>query len=275
MESTKSQSENLCLVTAFLDIGRDGWHTYSRTVSEYMLSFLPYLRLNHDIIVFIDERHHKCLHDLINLDPVNANVTLISINKEWMSQQIHAYTKLELESKIMNSKSFQHLIPEYRKGCPETYSPEYNMMQHAKTDFVWYAIDHNLSTAEYFAWTDFGYFKNSTLQMENGKNRLDITKFNLEKINFQTINRVDDNDNNVLYTLAVAPEKIGGFFHMGSRILLKEYRELYHMCHEELHRMGVVDDDQHIMLRCYFKRKDLFHLWDLGGWHKIYTEFCV
>jgi hypothetical protein len=174
----------------------------------------------------------------------------------------------------MNNEHFQKLV-QHRKECPETYCPEYNIMQHSKIDFVCYAIDNKLSDAKYFAWTDFGYFKNDAMIYQKGKNTLDINRFKLDKINFQTINPVDERDNSIAYTITYAPEKIGGFFYMGSRSQLKIYQSIYHEIYDDFHRLGLVDDDQHFMIRCYFKRKDLFHLWDLGGWHKIYTTFCV
>jgi protein YibB len=274
MEKTNPK---LCLVTAFLDIGRDMWQTYPRSVSEYIVSFLPYLKLQHDIIVFMDDTHIQtlcnCIIDIAKSLP--ANITIIPINREWMSQHIYAYSKLEIEKKIMANSSFQKLIPEHRKGCPETYCAEYNILQHAKIDFVCYAIEKGLSSAEYFAWSDFGYFKNESMIMLEGCNKLNVSKFVLDKINFQTINEVDERDKDPIYTLMYAPEKIGGFFHMGSKDLLKVYRDLYHNVYDEMHRIGLVDDDQHMMLRCYFKRRDLFHLWNLGGWHNIYTTFCV
>lgn len=268
-------SPDVCLVTAFLDIGRDEWNTYSRSVSEYFTSFLPYLRLHHDIIVFMDDRHSLNLQSLISKCSPSARVKIVPINREWMKDHIFAYSKLKMETLIMNSDGFKQLIPDYRKGCPETYSPEYNIMQHAKIDFVCHAIDANYSQCRYFAWTDFGYFKNDSMTMDTAKTKLDITKFDLEKVNFQTINPVDERDRNVMYTLTYAPEKIGGFFYFGGIEPLKEYQKIYHDVYSEMHRMGIVDDDQHMMIRSYFRNKSLFRLWDLGGWHKIYTTFCV
>lgn len=280
MERTKENIEEnikentLCVVTSFLDIGRSEWTTYSRTVNEYFTSFIPYLRLDHDIIVFIDDKHAAALQALIDADVNAANIMVIPINREWMKRNIYAYSKLDMENKIMQSEDFKKII-QHRTHCPETYSPEYNIMQHSKIDFVCYAIERGLSKAEYFAWSDFGYFKTNEMQPKSRVSKLDLTKFNLSKINFQTINEVDDKDAIIMYTLIYAPEKIGGFFYLGSKDLLKEYQSLYHSVYEKFHRMGLVDDDQHFMLQCYFAKKDIFHLWNLGGWHKIYTTFCM
>jgi hypothetical protein len=273
-KDAEPKNDSLCLVTSFMDIGRDGWKVYSRTVDEYFTSFMPYIYLNHDVVVFMDDRHVQLLISFVNqLKPI-ANIIIIPINWKWMRTYIHAYSKIDTEQRIMDSIKFQKFIW-HRKDCPETYCPEYNIMQHSKIDFVCYAIDNKLSDAVYFAWTDFGYFKNDAMMYGKNKNKLDINKFKLDKINFQTINPVDEDDKNIAYTLTYAPEKIGGFFYLGDSRLLKEYQQLYHEIYDEIHGLGLVDDDQHFMLRCYFRKKELFYLWDLGGWHKIYTTFCV
>lgn len=264
----------LCLVTAFMDIGREGWVTFTRSCQEYISSFLPYLNLDHDIVVFIDRKHSALLQKIIERDEPVANIKIIGIDRGWMADNIRAYSKLEMEGKIMNSENFNAII-RHRKHCPECSHPEYNIMQHSKIDFVCYAIKNELSDASHFAWTDFGYFKNSTMLNPTGTRRLDLEKFDLTRINFQTINPIDNRDQETIYTLQCAPEKIGGFFYLGSRELLLEYQKMYHSVNDDFHRMGLVDDDQHFMIKCYFRNKDIFKLWDLGGWHKIYTTFCV
>ena len=45
--------------------------------------------------------------------------------------------------------------------------------------------------------------------------------------NLSDMRYIDENDYNAIYTLRVAPEKIGGFFMFGNRDNMKEYRELY------------------------------------------------
>lgn len=270
----EQREDSLCLVTAFMDIGRGEWQTFTRSVKEYIASFMPYLNLNHDLIVFIDQTYSSSLQWILEKDPPVANVKIIPIDREWMNTNIRAYSKLEMEGKIMESQNYNGIIG-HRKHCPECSHPEYNIMQHAKIDFVCYAIENELSKASHFAWTDFGYFKSSAMLNPKGTNKLDLGRFDLDRINFQTINPIEDRDQQTMYTLQCAPEKIGGFFYLGSRDLLLSYQKLYHQVNDEFHRMGLVDDDQHFMIKCYFRRKDMFKLWDLNGWHKIYTTFCV
>jgi protein YibB len=263
---------SLCLVTAFFDIGRDTWSSYPRSLANYFYSFEPYLDMRQEMIVYIDDRYLTIFTELCHS---NQYIKIIGINGEWLSQHIHAYNQLEREREIIHSDSFKQLIAN-RLSCepqfipPECTIPEYNMLQHSKIDFVCHAILNNLSSAPYFAWTDFGYFKLSNFIPNDS---LDLTKFNLDKINFQTINPVQEEDKQILYVLKLAPERIGGFFYLGSRELLLSYQTLYHDVYTEFQSMNIADDDQHLMLQCYFRQPELFHLWDLGGWHRIYTHF--
>jgi hypothetical protein len=252
---------NLTLITAFIDINRGDWSVFKRSVDYYFECFLPYLSLNHDIILFLDDRYlDKIKHD---------KVKVIPISKEWLTTNIHAYKFLEKESEIMKSNKYKMLIS-HRFSCPETWCPEYNIIQHSKIDFVSYAINNNLSKSEYYAWTDFGFFQDKTKIPKKG---LDINKFDLDRINFQAINPLTNDDRNMVKTLIYPSDKIGGFFYLGHKNLLLKYQQLYHEVVQQYHNLGLVDDDQPIMAQCYFKNPDLFKVWSFGIWHYTYIYF--
>lgn len=86
------------------------------------------------------------------------------------------------------------------------------------------------------------------------------------------INEIQGQDFDIEYTLTSAPERVGGFFYLGSPTLLKEYQQLYHDVCAEFHKNNIVDDDQHIMIRCVKTRPDLFKVWYIG-WHATYLYF--
>lgn len=257
---------SLCLVSAFLDIGRQDWNTFHRSMDQYFRNFYPYTKINHEMIVFMDDKYVDLLRKLCE----NAgHIAIIPINRAWMKEHIHAYRQLSRESEIMQSTQFKGLI-KHRLHHPECSKPEYNIMQHAKIDFVCHVIEKGLSMADYYAWTDFGYFQN---QSTIPSNSLDITKFDLERVNFQAINPFTRLDFNIMYTLTNAPERVGGFFFLGNIEQLKKYQKLYHSICSEFHGKGIVDDDQHIMIQSIVKDPDLFKVWMLGGWHLVYTHF--
>lgn len=257
---------SLCIVTAFLDIGRQSWSAFTRSLDQYFNNFHPYTKLNQEIIVFIDDS----LLDVMTLLCKNApHIKLIPINRGWMHEHIHAYRQLDREREIMESERFRKLI-QHRAHHPECCKPEYNIMQHAKIDFIVYAIQNKLSNAEYYAWSDFGYFQTPTAIPTKP---LNLNKFDLEKINFSGISPLTDHDSNILFTLTQAPTRIGGGFFLGKIDLLLQYQKLYHEICRDFHRMGIVDDDQHVMIQSVFRAPSLIHVWNLGGWFLAYTHF--
>jgi len=257
---------SLCIVSAFLDIGRQGWSTFPRSINQYFNNFMPYTRMSHEMIVFMDDRYSKEL-ELLCKDA--KHITIISINRDFMKEHIYAYQQLDRECEIMESSKFKQII-KHRLSHPECSKPEYNIMQHAKVDFLAYVINNTLSSAKYYAWSDFGYFQ---LPNRFSSRPLDLNKFDLDKINFQGINMLSDNDHDIMYTLTNAPERVGGFFYLGNKDQLLKYQQLYHEVCTDFHKMGIVDDDQHIMIQCLFRQPGLFKVWNLGGWHLAYNYF--
>lgn len=148
---------SLCLVTAFLDIGRGEWQAFRRSIQQYIGNFLPYLCMKHELIVFMDEKYSVPLEELCRNRP---NIKIYSINRTWMEKHIVAYRQLLRETEIMNSDEFKRKIA-HRIHHPECSQPEYNIMQHAKIDFVCHVIEEKLSSAEYYAWTDFWFLSRS------------------------------------------------------------------------------------------------------------------
>lgn len=260
---------NCCYITSYFDINRSQWKTFSRTFDDYLSYFKPFLPLfdktktNDELIVFIDDRHLTKLDDLLN--DTHA-IRLIPINASFLSQHLPCWKTLETERRIMNSPEFKALVGD-RITFPECQYPEYTLINHCKIDFLCHAINFNISTADYFAWIDFGFFSKS----ENiPKTLLDLKKFNLSRINYTLINPINEQDSDVYYTLKYAPEKIGGFFFLGRPDVLLRYQQLYHDCLAELHTRNIVDDDQALALYCYFKDQDLFAFNTSNfGWHKV------
>jgi hypothetical protein len=261
----------ICYISAYLDIGRSTWEKNTRrTFDEYMEDFMPYISLMsksdgniHCMIVYIDEKYYETLKNKIStLLPIK----LIPINEEFMKKNT-IYSKIEKETEILNSVSYKTRF-KTRLNSPENNNPKYTLINHSKIDFVVNAM--LLEKSEYFCWCDFGYFKNF---VNKNVNLLDYKKFNEEKITYTLINHLDDKDKDILYTMLNAPEKIGGFFFFGRRDILLKYQLLYHETHRWFQENELVDDDQHLVLLCYYKNPELFDLKFLGGWHRAFDAF--
>lgn len=261
---------SVCFVTAFLDLERESWSTFSRKFDDYLNAFTPYINMFEKcidnplfkMVCFIDEKRFEMVQ---KLNPP-SNMILIKINEKYLNENSILWKRLNEETRIMNSENYKNKI-KHRLHFPENTNPKYTLINHSKIDFVNLAF--NIVDSEYYCWVDFGYFSNVNkipLYM------LDINKLNKNKINYMLINKIEDVDKDYMYTLIHAPEKIGGFFFFGNRENLKKYQSLYHEIHSKFQQLEIVDDDQFMALQCYFENPSLFHF-HLDGWHNALISF--
>jgi len=263
----------ICYVTAYYDIGRDKWSAFSRSFNDYLEHFMPYIKLfnkskcnDDEMFVFIDERHYNTLKTLIDED--ETNITLLSLTNELLNE-LPMWKTIDIEREILKDEKFKRLLGDrVHYNYPETLYAEYTLINHCKVDFVSRVIDKKLSKAEFYCWTDFGFFSNK----DNIPDKLlDIEKFNVNTINYTLINNIMNIDSDFRYVLRYAPETIGGFFFLGHKDKIKDYQSLYHFILKECQEvLEIADDDQHLALRCYFACPELFSFGKVMGWHKVY-----
>ena len=263
----------LVYITAFLDLGRGEWKDFQRSTSRYTEAFLRFvkrfleLRTHEVLVVFMDK---KLMASVSGLPwyPIDKSVLITPIDDEWMVAHSPLWRRLGRERKIMESKEYRELL-KHRLSFPEHNNPKYTLINHAKIDFIHEAMCM-MSDHTYFCWVDFGYCHSEQVVP---KKLVDLERIDKNKVCYTLINQLDNNDRDLYYTLKHAPERIGGFFFIGNRSGLMEYRTLYHLIHGGLQDINIVDDDQHLALRCYFARPDLFALYHLGRWHAALEYF--
>ena len=263
-----------CYITSYYDINREKWtNKFQRNFDDYLKTFEPFINLfnkeycgDDEMIVFIDIKYFEKLQFLINSKPNKSNITLHILNNEIMNE-LPMWKTLEKERVIMNMESFKNLLGE-RYIYPEHNYPEYTLINHVKIDIVCRAIKLNLSKHNIFAWVDFGFFAKD-INIPNFL--LDISNFNLDKINYSLINPIEKIDFDIKYTLLNAPEVIGGFFFLGCKEKMLEYQKLYHETLDYFQNtLQIADDDQHLVLQCVYKNPDLFNFNNkMYGWHKV------
>jgi hypothetical protein len=198
------------------------------------------------------------------------HIKIIAVDECWLNTNINAYKYREREKEIMNSEEFRKLIS-HRINHPECSKPEYNLIQHAKIDFLMYTIQNHLHQAEYYAWTDFGYFQNSS---DIQYRPLKISQCIPDKMNMIGLTPVENTDRNIIAVLRAGTVRMCGNFYVAHKNVLMRYQELYHRILAEMYAYNIVDDDQHVMIRCFLEEPKLFHVWYLGGWFKAYGHFC-
>lgn len=261
-----------CYVSAYFDIGRKNWPKFKRTFNDYLTFFTPFVDLfdaetaeGDEMIVFIDSKHYEELDNLIKSKP-SSNITLINLTEELLNT-LPMWKTLPKETEIMQDPEFRKLLG-VRSHFPEHNYPEYTLINHCKIDFIGRVIDLNFSNAEVYSWVDFGYFS----KIANIPDRLlDLTKFDLDKVNYTLIEPLEEIDKDIIYTLVNGLERIGGFFFLGKKDVLKQYQSLYHeVLNYFQNTLNIADDDQALVLQCYNRRPDLFSFnTENLGWHRV------
>lgn len=263
------------LVTFFYDINREQWNGFSKNmINDYLITFGEYLKYDYRIIVYIDKRYYD---KLISMYEINQNVIIYTIDENWLKENIWAWSKLEREREIMNSIEYKSLVMDrILIGYPENTKPEYTIITHSKIDIINYAIENDTIDCEYYMWVDFGYFQNRTSEKympNSGKINMDL--LNLDTVNICSVNKIDENDRDILYTLKKAPEKIGAYLFFGNKIKLKEFQLLCHKWLEYFQSINIADDEQHLWLQCFFEKPELFTEHVFGEWHLGLKKFSI
>ena len=123
--------KNILFVTAFKDIGRSNWHVFNRTNEEYFNYFYNLANnIDYTLLIYLDD---DVKNELISKYSFRKNIIF-----EKISNLNTFYQKyFEEEKKIINSEEFKKKIPNHRLGYNvETWSAEYNLINHSKINFV-------------------------------------------------------------------------------------------------------------------------------------------
>ncbi|MDC3332862.1 hypothetical protein OAV62_01330 [bacterium] len=258
---------SICYVTAYIDIGRGKWKKFKRTSDAYIQQFIPFIGMFrrmtpeeqkiYSMIVFVDDKYYNTVFNLV---PYDVPIHVISCSRIYLQTYIKTWSYLPLEQEIIKSNHYKSIVGERIHKYPENFEAEYTVVTTSKVDFVVHAS--RIVGSDYFCWVDFGYFK---LEENIPHRPLDLNKLHLDRINLQLVSSLDDRDRDIIYTMKHAPERVAGAFVFGRRDKFLEYQTLYHTIHEKFHDMGLVDDDQHLALQCYFTKPELFifhkHYW--------------
>jgi len=263
--SDKPLTNNVAIVTAFIDIGRGKWSNWERDEHYYVNSFLNYLNIDYKMVVFIDEKYIFKVLKAYD-ESKFKNKIFIPINKEWVLTNIYAWKQLEKDNSIITSQEYKNSVGDLLKHkCPENIYSEYNIVNHSKIDFINYVIDNNLTPpgCDFICWSDFGVHRAIYITNKHPypENVIDVNMLNPNKITICSRSNITEQHADPLYILQSAPSLIQGSFFGGSIKVLKEFQNLYHEALQELYDINISDDDQHVYIRCFLKRTDLFDVY--------------
>lgn len=255
-------------ITFYLEINRKDWKYFNRTFDQYLEEFLPFVeymakdKSNYILLVYMDDKHYTYFKNIMNdKNTYNILIKPISINNLVKNSKI--WNLLEREREIMKSDKYKSIIS-HRSHCPETYIAEYTLINHYKIELIKDTINSfNNPDNILYIWMDFGWFKKDYLIPNK---LIDPNKIDLKKINYTLLSSINERDFDIEYTLKNAPEKIMGNFFAGTKEKMIEYYDLYYSELKKFQELGYADDDQHLVLRCIYKKPELFKLHVVNKW---------
>lgn len=243
-----------CFVTSFYDIGRSNWNHFNRSTDTYLNYFRILCQMKIPLIIFIDKKYYQIVEEICNdARPDGIFTNIIPIDDDFLTKNIESWNYRETEEKIMNSELYKRII-KHRSHCPETNNANYTCINHAKIDFIKYAIDNNIAdfSPTYYGWVDFGYIRDTN----NLPNDRCFTLNNLyrnDNVYYLQLNEVGEFGSDPYYNLIYAPEIVSGGFFIGSRSSLLTYSDMYKNALKSMHSINIADDDQAVIL--YVLRK--------------------
>jgi protein YibB len=247
-----SASDLVTIVTAFKDLGRENWHKtapfkrfprwLSRSSSEYFENFARLCELPNPIVVFA----HRDMHE--DLISIRQDLQLYDIEEVWVKHE-NILTRI---AEIQNSKYFRRFVVSPK--MPEYWNAEYVYINYLKPAFVASATE-TIGTQGTFAWVDFGYARKRIRCAETGG-----WKFRThEKINFFALNTADFSKE-IFEVIKSGDVLIQGGMIVGPGVLWQDLYIDWFRKISELLALGLVDDDQTIMLLLYKAEPNRFVL---------------
>ncbi|KAK7095747.1 hypothetical protein V1264_005114 [Littorina saxatilis] len=254
---------NFTVVTGLFDIGRGWWLTQPRTYSRYLVYLLQVLKLDVNLVVFIEPKGANFVRSVRQGREHRTVIVESSLN------DLPCYQDLQRVTDIMASVEFQTDNDNWKQGKVEATSPLYNIVTNSKTDWVQRAVDLNPFHTPYFIWLDAGLTHGHPDMFPpdgvwHPRHLLAVP----DRVTYVALRLMDDlrDVTHRLHKIDTAP-MAGGLFAGGTRAMLR-YCHLHSQAWREMLDNNMVDDDQTTFTLAYFKDTHNFnpvlgHFFDL------------
>lgn len=241
----------ITIVTAFFDIGRKNFSSYSRTNKDYLDYFKSWARIKNNVIIYTERKMAQKVIDIRNSYGL-ADKTRVVIINNINKLDVEVYEKFRCIENNFYFKNYRFINP----ACSN--KAEYNYIMYLKMYFINEAVQ-KLSLYGAIAWMDFGFghgnevFKNSkdfsyTWDYNFDEKVYLFYKDLLPDVPIFEIIRQQKYEG-IMGCLMIFPHKLVG-------TVWNLYRQATLNCTE----LGFMDDDQVIWLLAARMRPDLFCL---------------
>ena len=250
-------NEKITLVTAFFPIQRENWEGFERDDSKYFKYFEFWARIQNDLIIYTTPEYaNKALEIRKKFGRNNTKVIEIKdIEKldEELFNSIYKASKHELSKLFHVNCNF-----------PESWNHYYNYVMMLKEWCIYDAIKKDL-VSNAIAWIDFGFNHGGEYYInENDFDCLLESNFSKDKIHVFTVNELDFLP--IFETVRRMDTFIQGNFFIANKDLWGKLWKIMRENMMALNKVGLIDDDQTILLMAYYQEPELFELHKTDRW---------
>ena len=260
--------ELVSIVTAFVDIGRGHWEGIKnnqmippyikRDTDTYLERFERLTKLKNPIVCFTETKYFD------RILAMRDDIELIGIDTLF-EDHTHLINKIE---EVQQDPHFIKFVT--NPASPEYWSPKYVAINLLKSHFVDYAIANNLTPTNTCAWIDFGYCRPEVYCPPGMEWKFDTE----DQINLFCMN---------LFTHSKPIFEIvrtGEVYMQGCHIVApKKYwstlKQLVNDNLSTLFNVGLIDDDQTLLLMAYRSAPEIFKLNPSSNddWFVIFKDY--
>ncbi|MGO5441871.1 WlaTC/HtrL family glycosyltransferase [Megamonas funiformis] len=253
--------DEITIVTAYFNIGREKWKGYERGDNKYVNYFDFWAKIKNNIIVYTDKNLVNKVYEIREKYGLKEKTKVIVINNLYdIDVLLYNRMKEVMENEI--SLNF-HFHKEIKR--PEAWNVEYNYVTFLKYYFVNKAvIDFNLNGL--VSWLDFGFNHGGDLGLTDTNDFNFCWQYNFsKKIHLFAVKKIEEKrpifdiirnlDTYIMGGIMVAPSYMwGDFYNLARQSIIS------------LLDCGFCDDDQTIALMAYYKNPDLFEIHNVEFW---------
>ncbi len=263
--------DDISIVTAFYDIGREAWgnndridQRHKRSVDVYLSYFSNLSKIKNQLIIFIDENLAQKVLDMRKAHGLADKTIIFTTKNFFLIDEIVKITD-RIQS-IMNS-SFHDYV--WTKSKPEYNDPKYVLVNAFKSFFAAYAIDKKIVTSPQVAWIDFGYCRDN--------NRFDSTApWRFDAQNKMNLFHILSLNNEPVFSIV----KEGDVYFQGCHLIGNhsnwvDFKNEIDISLRSLMDCDFIDDDQTLLLMAYRRNPSsyIIHPVDSKDWFIVFKYF--
>ena len=261
-------AELVTIVTAFVDIGRGDWegvkndkpipHYIKRDTDTYFERFERLTKLKNPIVCYTESRFFD------RIKAMRDDIKLISIDNVFVNNSLI----IDTIKKVQQNPNFIKFVT--NPSNPEYWSPEYVAINLFKSVFVTDAIDDKLIDTETCAWIDFGYCRPEVYCPPGMEWKFDTD----HSINLFCMNS-NVYDKPIFEIVRTNEVYMQGCHIVAPKSLWFKLKMLIDNSLLNLFNVGLVDDDQTLLLMAYRTAPQLFKLnkADPNDWFTIFRDY--